>query len=189
MSVWKPRYRATFFVCVEYTKPSFIGLSFLINSLHQNHTPQERKRFIFGLINVGLVSVVYHFWLIHYYKTTGEKRFIFGLIHFCVDLCGLSHNLIISKVAVYLINWLLWNHQRKKIHFWINQYQYWCLWSFMFLQFWKTLQWVCGSPGTELLFLFVCTNTQNLVSVVFHFWLIHFTKTTNHRREKDSVLD
>ena len=61
IKIWKtlqwvcgsPGTELLFFVCVEYTKPSFIGLSFLINSLHQNHKPQERKRFIFGLLNVG----------------------------------------------------------------------------------------------------------------------------------------
>ena len=105
-----------------------------------------------------MVSVVFQFF--NSFITTKpqeRKRFIFGLIHFCIGFCGLSHNLIISKVAVYVINWLLWNHQRK-IDFWINQYQYWCLWSFIFLQSWKTLQWVCGSPGTELLF-FVCVQS------------------------------
>ena len=105
-----------------------------------------------------LVSVVFHFWLIHYYKTTGEKRFIFGLIHFCIGLCGLSHNLIISKVAQYSIKLII---------------------------VWKTLQWVCANPpyrATPLLLVLICENAQNPVPLVFHAWLIHYYKITGEKK-------
>ena len=97
----------------------------------------------------NLVPLVFHFWLIHYYKTTGEKkihfwinqcwywclwsfifdwfittkpqerkRFIFGLINVGIGVCGLS----------FLIDSLLQNHRREKIHFWINPFLHWSLW-------------------------------------------------------------